>query len=191
MTTKREFEDFQLGEMGVRTGSIHNEMGLKAGGHLDKKPVSISSGGASFSLSGQMACFVAAGLILFGLHIAPGGDAGGGSWLLPGTLFTIGLLGLIRGFRTSERAGLPLFLEQRKHVRMWRVLWFFRPRMWIIAWALIFSLMMTIGTPHLRITYKYYGASSECAYFGLNGWLERYYSGQRCSLWEWMPLHFD
>jgi hypothetical protein len=189
MTTEREFEDFQLGEMGVRTGSIHNEMGLKAGGHLDKKPPPVS--GPSITLSGQLACFVAAGIIMLTLRMAPDLDAGGAAWILPGIFLAIGTLGLIRGLRTSEGADIPHFLSKRKHVRLWRVLWFFRPRIWMIAWAVLIGLMITFGTPHLRITYTYNSVSSECAYFGLNGWVEQYYSGQRCDLWEWLPLRFE
>jgi hypothetical protein len=33
MTTDKQFEDFLLGQNGVPTGTVYNEMGLQAGGH--------------------------------------------------------------------------------------------------------------------------------------------------------------
>lgn len=151
-------------------------------------PQPVGGGGGSITLSGQGACFVAAGAILLGWRMAPDAGAAGGAWLIPGLFIGIGALGLIRGLHTSAGAALPRLLSVRKPQWLWRLLWFFRPRLWMLAWVVVIGLMLTFSTPHLRIVYTYRAQSAECTYFGLNGWVEVHSYATKCALWVWLPL---
>lgn len=152
----------------------------------------VRSGGASsgIELEGAAACFVATGVILLALRFAPGPGAPGTAWIIPGMFLFVGALGLIKGMASSSGASFPAFLQRSPLSPLFRVLWFFRPRIWMIAWAVIIAILAFTGTPHLRITYAHGGEqAAQCGYFGLNGWQERTLPVARCPVWVWLPLN--
>jgi hypothetical protein len=130
--------------------------------------------------------FLGCGLILLGLWTAPGFDADAARWLIPGTALGLGVMGLIQGIADTEGTGWSPF-SQVTGLRgsVLRVLWFFRPRLWLVAWAGIVAGFMFYGSPHLRIQYGPGG----CDYWGLNGW-ERYGRAGTCPIVKAFPLRF-
>ncbi|MEM9632486.1 MAG: hypothetical protein AAGA50_14235 [Pseudomonadota bacterium] len=146
----------------------------------DDSPQSFTSGPPteSIELGSAGKKFVGFGMILLGLWTAPGSDAPGGRWLIPGALLALGLLGLIKGTVESWGCGWHPFADRRGFSGgLLRFFWAFRPRAYMWIWAAIIIGFMTIGTPHLRI---FYGPSG-CDYFGLNGW-ESFGVGGSCPL---------
>jgi hypothetical protein len=143
-----------------------------------------SMGPVSVELGAAGKKFVGFGLFLLGLWTAPSSDAPGARWLIPGALLALGLLGIVKGTVESWGEGWQPFAGRRgARGFLLRFLWAFRPRAYMVAWAVIVLCFVTIGSPHLRVVYGPAG----CDYVGLNGW-ESYGVGGSCPPIKLFPL---
>lgn len=149
---------------------------------LGSPRVSSASGGTELGSAGKK--FVGFGLILFGLWIAPESGASASTWLIPASLVGLGLFGLAKGTLETWGDGWhPFASAQGVQGFLLRLFWAFRPRAYMVVWAVVVVGFATIGTPHLRIQYGPAG----CDYFGLNGW-ETHGSGSACPLFKLFRL---
>jgi hypothetical protein len=133
--------------------------------HVDEPSTSgghgVSGPGVELGPAGKK--FVGFGLLLLGAWIAP--KSADGAWLIPGVLMVLGFSGILKGIVESWGQGWHPFDVVRGGWGVFlRLVWFFRPRAYMVVWAVIIIGFMTIGTPHLRIVYGPAG----CDYFGLN-----------------------
>lgn len=122
--------------------------------------------------------FVAMGLLLLGIRLAPSVGASGEAWIIPGLFLALGAYGMIIGLIEGWGFGWYPFEETSGfRGRCWQFLWALRPRIWMLVWVVIILVFINYGSPHLRIQYN----PSGCDYFGLNGW-ESYGVSGSCPL---------
>lgn len=85
-------------------------------------------------------------------------------WLFTLLLALGGVTYVIKTIRTAQFTPSPF------RSPIGRVLWFLRPRLWMMAWAVIIGAVLTWGTPHILFQYPAeYFTSAQCTYVGWSG----------------------
>lgn len=169
-------EQNYLGEQGIQTGSAANSIGY-ANRQARQRGGSVGAPSSNVELGPFGKKLLGSGLLLLGLWVSPLAGPERESWYIPGILIGLGLLGLFTGIRETWGDGWQPFEDiEGARGHLLRLLWFFRPRLWMLVWLAAIVVFMIYGSPHLRITYGPDG----CGYFGLNGWVET--GGGNCPL---------
>ncbi len=115
-------------------------------------------------------CLIGAWLLM------PGPDSYWQTWMMSGFLALIGtssLVGVMLRVRPSP-SPFPSFLG--------KVLWFFRPRSWMIALAVVLIAAWAFGTPHLRWQYHLQYGDTWCDYIGITGAQRIQFSEPHCGI---------
>lgn len=117
---------------------------------------------------GQM--FIAVGAFLVAWLIAPEtSNAMESQHTLYGWLFSL-LLALGGAVSVAKAIRAARFTPSPFTSPLGRVLWFLRPRPWMLAWAAIIGAVLIWGTPHVIFTYPAnVFTSAPCTYIGWEG----------------------
>ncbi len=113
--------------------------------------------------SSNVNCFMAVLFFIVAWWYAPGfGDRYDGNVIAAFFFAACGLGFVIAGARQAVWQPSPF----RSPVG--RLLWFLRPRGWMVAWAVIVISIWTFGTPHVLYEYPVKGPGT-CVYLGWDG----------------------
>ncbi len=125
--------------------------------------------------------FVSVGFLLLAWKLAPAQGADGLDYVFSGLFAFVGAGMFIQAVARSERRR-SLFGDGIAS----KILWALRPRVWMVAWALIFAGAYLYGTPHLRWQYSLSHAGSVCDYVGWSGVHRMRYGGFGCPYFAWI-----
>lgn len=164
----RDTQDFMLGQGGVRTGSIMNEVGLSTRGQVSP---TIASPRPTGSASPGVQKLVGACLVFLGLWFAspnPGSALGYIPYAFAGLGAYSLLVGSVRGWKYPRSR--------------FRLLRWIPP--WVFLLATVSTMAVWIGTPHLKLMQN----DGRCSYLGLNGYVTVAGFGRTCDTVLILPL---
>lgn len=110
-----------------------------------------------------LAAFVGVAMFLVAWKLAPEPDSHGMLWVVSGAFAICGTLLMVQWLQGAEKRPSPW------PGALGQILWFLRPRSWMIAWAAISLLVAIWGTPHLAWEYPPRTDFGVCTYVGLQG----------------------
>ncbi len=136
------------------------------------------------------AAFIGTGALMLAWYLTPGPGSYWQQWVLVAILVLGGVQALILAIQNSEGRPWPRLVPGTGIANVGRVIWFLRPPLWILAWALIFTAVYIYGTPHLKWNYSYRPGNNICDYVGFNG-IERVQAGWSvCPTIMWLPINW-
>lgn len=110
-----------------------------------------------------LAAFVSIAMWLVAWRLAPGANDHPLLWLVAGMFAFAGSLLMIQWLNSAEARPSPW------PSRSGRILWWIRPRGWMLAWGAVYILSLAYGTPHVAWHYPPRVPAGTCAYAGWNG----------------------
>ncbi len=134
--------------------------------------------------SSNVSAFYAAGLLALAYYFAPDADADH-TQKFHGTVLS-GMFGFcafvcaVEAWKASEPRPSPWPSLGGK------LLWFLRPRGWMVAWAVIIAYVNVYGTPHLVYEYPPRTAYGTCVYIGAKGAVPVHHQGETCAWFAWL-----